>query len=106
MSDLSYWLSWFVYYSIVNTLTSGLAAATLMINVFKYSSGWMIWFNIWLYGEALWGEIVFMQALFKKSKHAGLVSAVIYMLLTAWNLYDVTPGWSHMSTNIFIATIP
>jgi hypothetical protein len=64
MSDLPYWMSWFAYYTILNTFTSILATLTLSINVFTYSNYVYIFLTIWLYGEAIFGEIVMIQALF------------------------------------------
>jgi len=37
MTDLPYWLSWFVYYTMLNTVTAFLATITLSINCFYYS---------------------------------------------------------------------
>jgi hypothetical protein len=37
MTDLPYWLSWFVYYTMLNTVTAILATITLSINCFYYS---------------------------------------------------------------------
>lgn len=58
MSDFPYWMSWFAYYTIINTITSFLATLTLSINVFTYSNYVYIFLTIWLYGEAIFGEIV------------------------------------------------
>lgn len=35
MTDLPYWTSWFVYYTIVNTVIVTIAWAVLLINVFR-----------------------------------------------------------------------
>ena len=86
MTDTPYWLSWFVYYTTLNTIFSILAWAVLCINVIGASNPWWIFIYIWLYGQAVFGEIVFMQALFSKSKYSGLVSAVIYFVAVLSNI--------------------
>ena len=50
MTDLPYWLSWFVYYTMLNTVTAILATITLSINCFYYSQPGYIFLMIWLYG--------------------------------------------------------
>lgn len=50
MSDFSYWLSWWAYYTIVNTVMVTGAWAVLLINVFTAESALILWFMIWTYG--------------------------------------------------------
>jgi len=37
-----------------------------------------LWIFFWLYGEAVFGQIIFLQSMFTGSKYAGIVSTVIY----------------------------
>ena len=78
MTDLAYWLSWFCFYTIVNTVVTTLCWAILLVNVVKYSDKFFIWFLFWLYGEAVFGQIIFLQSMFTGSKYAGIVSTIIY----------------------------
>ena len=78
MTDLPYWLSWFVYYTCVNTAMSTLAWASLLFNVINFSNPLYIWLFFWLYGQAVFGQVVFLQSLFSTSKYAGIVSTVVY----------------------------
>jgi ATP-binding cassette, subfamily A (ABC1), member 3 len=50
MNDLSYWLSWFIYYSATNLLTALLASATLVKNVFPHTDISVVFMIIWCYG--------------------------------------------------------
>ena len=50
MTDLSYWLSWFAYYSLVNLLVSTLSWLVLNFAVIKNSNGFLIWILLWLFG--------------------------------------------------------
>ena len=78
LTDLPYWMSWFVFYTFINTLMSTLAWSVLIIKVVKYSSLIYTWFFIWLYGQAIFGQIIFLQSMFTGSKYAGIVSTVVY----------------------------
>lgn len=86
MTDVPYWLSWFTYYTLLNTSTALLATLTVKINCFERTSFGMIFLVIWGFGEALWGQIVFVQALFRQSKYAGIMSTVVYFCLAFLNL--------------------
>ena len=50
MTDLPYWLSWFVYYTIINTVVSTISWGVLLFNVITYSEKFYLWVFIWLYG--------------------------------------------------------
>ena len=78
MTDLPYWLSWFVFYTLINTVVTTVSWGILLINVINYSSTGYLWLFFWLYGEAVFGQIIFLQSLFTGSKYAGIVSTVIY----------------------------
>ena len=55
LTDLPYWMSWFVFYTFINTLMSTVAWGVLIIKVVQYSSYFYTWFFIWLYGQAVFG---------------------------------------------------
>jgi len=90
MNDFSYWLSWFVYYTILNTVIATISWAVLLINVINYSNIWFIWTYFWLYGEAVFGQIMMIQSLFSKSKFSGIVATIIYFggNFLAFPVYD------------------
>lgn len=78
LTDLPYWMSWFVFYTFINTLMSTVAWGVLIIKVVQYSNYFYTWFFIWLYGQAVFGQIIFLQSMFTGSKYAGIVSTVVY----------------------------
>ena len=78
MTDLPYWMSWLVFYSVVNTVVSTLAWAMLLPKIITYSRPFYLWLFFWLYGEAVFGQIIFLQSMFTGSKYAGIVSTIIY----------------------------
>ena len=60
MADLPYWLSWFVFYTLINTVVTTLAWGILLINVINYSQPVYLWLLFWLYGEAVFGQVIFL----------------------------------------------
>ena len=78
MTDLPYWLSWFVFYTLMNTIVTTMAWGFLLPSVIHYSNKGYMWLFFWLYGEAIFGQIIFLQSMFSGSKYAGIVSTIIY----------------------------
>ena len=78
MTDTAYWLSWFFYYTLINTAISTLAWLILLYNVINFSSPFYIWLFFWLYGQSVFGQIVFLQSLFTNSKYSGIVATLVY----------------------------
>jgi hypothetical protein len=50
MQTLSYWCSWLVYFTIVNTVLTTVGWIVLNFGCFTYTSGIVLWLVIWLYG--------------------------------------------------------
>ena len=78
MTDTAYWLSWFCYYTLINTAISTLSWIILLINVINYSNPFYVWLFFWLYGQAVFGQIVLLQSLFTSSKYSGIVATLVY----------------------------
>jgi ABC-2 family transporter protein len=58
MGEFAYWLSWFTYFTIVNTILVTLSWGILMINSLPLNAGGFLWLFIWLYGESLFGLLL------------------------------------------------
>lgn len=86
LTDFPYWLSWFVFFTCVNTAMSTLGWIVLTINVINYSQAFWWWLFFWVYGECVFGQIVFTQSLFSRSKFAGLFSTMIFFGMSLFNL--------------------
>jgi ATP-binding cassette subfamily A (ABC1) protein 3 len=82
MSDFSYWLSWFVFYSIQVSIVALISWGCLMINVINDGSAGYIFLYIWLFGLSCFGQIILYQALFSRAKYSGLVGILIFFLLS------------------------
>ena len=78
MSDVPYWLSWFVWFVFINTILSTTAWFIIIWNVISYSNIFLVWLYLWLYGIAVFGQIVFMQSFFETAKYSGLLASIIY----------------------------
>ena len=78
MSDWPYWLSWFVYYSCINTALTAISWFIIQFNVIGSSNKFLIWLFMWLYGEAIFGQVVFLQSWFSTSKYSGIVASLVY----------------------------
>jgi len=46
----AYWLSWFCYYTLVNTVLSTLTIGVMYINAVNFSEPILLWLMIWIYG--------------------------------------------------------
>ena len=82
MSDLAYWLSWYVSYTFITILVAILATLVLMINVIEYTNPLIILFLLVCYAQAIFAQIAVMAALFENSKNSGLVGTLVYFGLS------------------------
>jgi len=105
MTDLPYWLSWFVFYTIINTVVSTLALAMLLPAVITYSQPMYLWLFFWLFGEAVFGQIIFLQSMFSGSKYAGIVSTVLYFCGVLVNKVILDDGVTR-GQKIFASLLP
>lgn len=105
MTDLPYWLSWFIFYTAINTLVSTICWAVLLFNVINYSQPMYIWLFFWLYGEAVFGQIIFLQSMFTGSKYAGIVSTVIYFCGVLVNKLVIGDGVTRQA-KLFASLLP
>ena len=55
MTDLPYWLSWLVFYTLINTMVSFLAWFVLQFKIINYSTQGYLFIFFWLYGQAIFG---------------------------------------------------
>lgn len=104
MNDFSYWLSWFVFYTFVSTLVAFTCWAVLCINVIdKGQYGYtFLWF--WVYGQTMFGEIVFIQSVLNQAKFAGIAASMIYFIC-AFVYIPVLLGMGPVGTRI-LGTMP
>ena len=55
MIDAPYWISWWLHFTIINTLVSLASWGMLMLNVNNYSNPVYLFLFFWMYGEAIFG---------------------------------------------------
>jgi len=58
MSDVSYWLSWVIYWTGINTAIAALITLIGCINVFQSEHGFAVFLFIFLFGQSLFGLIL------------------------------------------------
>ena len=105
MTDTAYWLSWFVYYTMINTAISTLSWILLLINVVTYSNIFYVWGFLWLYGQAVYGQIMFLQSLFTDSKYSGIVSTLVYFISIFFN-FLITSNDSTRTSKVLASLLP
>lgn len=59
MNDGAYWLSWLFYHTIINTFITAIVAFIFTNYIFLNSDPWLITLFIWVFGESLFGWILF-----------------------------------------------
>ena len=50
LRDTAYWLSWFTYYTLLNTSISFITYIILYYSVTSKISGWILFLTVWLFG--------------------------------------------------------
>ena len=78
--ESAYWLSWFWYYLIGNTIMTVSLSIMLTEGVFKYADLGPVILLLWIYGMSLFGYIVFTQAFFKRPSLASIVGSLLYFM--------------------------
>ena len=80
MKDISYWMSWITYYTIINLILSLLVFAMLYLSdSISYTSPLILFLITFLYGQSIFGLIVIGQAMFDKAIYASLVMSSLYL---------------------------
>jgi len=78
MREVSYWISWFIYFMTITSLIAMGATFIAKTNVIPNSNWFLIYVYFWLYSLSIFGYVVFMSSLFSSSIVASLVSNLLY----------------------------
>ena len=78
LEDTSYWLSWYTYHTLVNTVISLLTFIILFKGVTSRTSGVILFFTVWLFGQSLFGLLLITQSIFAKARVAAITTSLIY----------------------------
>jgi len=105
MSDTSYWLSWYVYYTVVTSVIVFFSWFILLINVIVYSNSFLILIFMLLYAQAVFAQILLISMFFESSKYSNIVGALIYF---AFNLLGipVQSGTANPTAKIVLSIFP
>jgi len=82
LTDFSYWVSWFLYYSLINLFISVASTIILGTWLLKNSDIRQVFLYFWMYGNSLFGFIIFSQSFFFKARNAAIFTSVMYISLS------------------------
>lgn len=105
LTDTPYWFSWFFHYTVINFFMCFLAWFFLCGSVIEYSAKFEVWVMMFMYGEAIFGQIIIVGALFNKAKFSGLVGTVLYYIFFFFNFF-LTSASTTYSEKIWWSVFP
>lgn len=105
LSDVNYWLSWFIFYFIIVTIIGLTSSLILCTTIFTHSSWYLIFFFIWGLGISLFGYVIFIQSLFTNPRTASLMSILIYFF-TYFADYAVNGNETEENRKILASILP
>jgi hypothetical protein len=95
LKDTSYFLSWFVFYLIINLVQAALITAMVCINLFVNSSKTLIFLHSFMYGVSLFGFAVIVVAILPtvraSATAATLIHLITYFFMFSLKNPDVNP---------------
>ncbi len=78
LSDLAYWASWLLYYTIVQVIIATVCLVIITYGgVLVHSSKTIIWLIFYAYGLKNFAWIVFVQAFFTNPKNAAIFASLM-----------------------------
>ena len=99
LDDFPYWLTWFSYYAIINTVQC-IIMILLVLPVFEYSNKFLIFLYLWIFGMSLFGFGIFISAFFSTSKTAAISGVMLYFFtsfiyepISNDNISESTKNW-------------
>ena len=85
LKDFPYWTSWYMYFTIVNTLMVTLSWVILVKWVFRYTDWTIIYLTVWLYGQSIFGLIMVTQSMFTRARAAAITTSLVYWGTSIFN---------------------
>ena len=79
LTDAPYWLSWFCYYIIINTIQASIMTI-ILIPVFEYTNRGYVFLYLWLYGMTMFGYGIFIGSFFSNGKTAAIFATMLFYL--------------------------
>ena len=78
LTSFSYWLSWFAYYTIVNTVMATFSWLVIKNGVFTSMSSGFFFTVVWFFGQSLSGLILITQSIFTSPRAAAITTTIFY----------------------------
>ena len=104
LTDLPYWLAWFLYYLIVITLIC-FGLTILLIPVFPFSNKVVVYLFFWSFGMSLFGFAVLISAFFTNGLTAAIFGSITNFALS-WIVLFVQDKKASTALKILLGTIP
>jgi ATP-binding cassette, subfamily A (ABC1), member 3 len=99
LTDAPYWLSWFTYYAIINTILC-VTMLLIMLGIYEYSNYFLLFMYLWLYGMTMFSYGVFVSAFFSSGKTAAIVATMLFYLSSFINIVLEDPTVSETAKTI------
>lgn len=77
LTDTPYWLSWFVYYTIVNTALS-IVMLIIMLGIYEHTNNFLLFLYFWLYGMTMFSYGILVSAFFSSGKIAAIAATMLF----------------------------
>ena len=107
LKDFPYWLSWFTYYTFVNTCISILTWIILVTSITKRSNSTILFLLVWLFGQSLFGLLLITQSVFTKARAAAITTSIVYFGTSTFQYFVADPNvefesklWASLSPTV------
>lgn len=81
LNEFAYWCSWLANYLVINFIIASCSTIILFSTIFTHSSWVLVWLFFFLYGLALFGFVVMIQAFFQNTTYSSIFTLVLYTAL-------------------------
>ena len=106
MSDFSYWISWWIYMSVLNVVIVATAGTLLVFAVFKQSDHVIIYLWLWLFGQSIFSIVLLFQTFVQDPKTGTVLAALVYIIMGAASLVTKEAYVTHLAKIILGVAMP
>ena len=104
MSDLSYWISWWIYMSIVNLFIVATAGSILVFLLFPKSDNVLLFLWLWLWGQSVFSFVLLSQTFFQDPK-IGTILASLGFICTGFLALFTSEDYIKYSTKMILSLV-
>ena len=104
LTDLPYWLAWYLYYLIVMTVIC-LVMTLILIPCFANSNKFLVFLYLWCFGMSLYGFGVLVTAFFSNGLAAAILGSLVHYF-AGWMVLFCQDKFASPVLKIFFSFIP